>query len=192
MDALFVALAIAAAAEWAAGPALLAAPGQALPVATFLAVGFATARGFFLPGQQQQQQQQRQEPQPEGPKGGDTVNKLALAGDDLGKLVLYLYFASAGATGGSLAGALPYAAALAPFLAVLYGTHLAFLLLVAGPAAGFGRRELLVASNANIGGPATAASLAAAQVGRFVQCQKGYTWVSVGGEEGGAAAAVGA
>lgn len=100
-----------------------------------------------------------------------SVGSLQGAGSELGTVVLYLFFATAGWTGGALGATtlLAGAGALLAFLLVLYGAHLAVVL--AGGAALsraspallaplFSRPLLLVASNANIGGPATASALA--------------------------------
>ena len=51
---------------------------------------------------------------------------------------------------------------LAAFIALLLATHLAVTLSL-GTALGLPRAELLIASNANVGGPATAAAMAAAR-----------------------------
>ena len=85
---------------------------------------------------------------------------LAPAGDALGNLLLFVFFASAGAAGGPVANVFSYPA-LFGFLAVLYPVHIAVTLLVGRRVFGFGTPELLVASNANVGGPATAGALAA-------------------------------
>ena len=69
-----------------------------------------------------------------------------------------MFFATAGASGGSLSAALAFTP-IFMFLGVLYAIHLAIVL-------GVWRftkcdlAEILVASNANIGGPATASALA--------------------------------
>ena len=73
-------------------------------------------------------------------------------------MLLYLFFATAGASAGDPARAAAYAPLLA-FLASLYAVHLGIMLLL-GRALGFSLPETLLASNANIGGPATAASMA--------------------------------
>ena len=108
-------------------------PGNALPVATALTVLLATA----APG---------------------ALRRVAPAGDALGAVLLYLFFATAGASAGDPARAAAYAPLLA-FLASLYAVHLGVMLLL-GRALGFSLPETLLASNANIGGPATAASMA--------------------------------
>lgn len=107
--------------------------GAALPAATAIAVAFATA----FPAQ---------------------LARAAPAGDALGALLLYLFFATAGASAGDPSRALAFAPLLA-FIAIVYAVHLTFTIGVCR-ALGFSLPEALVASNANIGGPATAASLA--------------------------------
>ncbi|CAE8619965.1 unnamed protein product [Polarella glacialis] len=85
------------------------------------------------------------------------------SGELLGWPLLYLYFASAGFTAGSVeATALAAYCPLLVFGVALYGFHLFFLLL-GGRLLGLSRGELMVASSANIGGPATASSLAMAK-----------------------------
>ena len=73
-------------------------PANALPVATLLAVAAATA----LPA---------------------WAGRLAPAGEDVAKLALFVYFAGAGASGGSIAASASYLALL-PFLLILYVVHL--------------------------------------------------------------------
>jgi uncharacterized membrane protein len=108
-------------------------PGNALPVATALTVVLATAAPAAL-------------------------RRVAPAGEALGSLLLYLFFASAGASAGDPLRAAGYAPLFA-FLACLYGVHVGIMLTLCR-ALGFTVPETLLASNANIGGPATAASLA--------------------------------
>ena len=108
-------------------------PSNALPAATALAVLLATS----LPG---------------------WLVRIAPAGEAIGQVLLYVFFATAGASAGDPSRAAAYAP-LFGFLLVLYGTHLA-VVLSAGRALGFSLPETLLASNANIGGPATAASMA--------------------------------
>jgi uncharacterized membrane protein len=110
-------------------------PANSLPVATALAVLLATTAPRAL-------------------------SRVAPAGDALGSLLLYLFFASAGASAGDPTRVAAYAPLLG-FLVVLYGVHAGVMLTVCR-ALGFSLPETLLASNANIGGPATAASLAEA------------------------------
>jgi len=122
-------------------------PGYDVPVATLLMVALATAFPAAL-------------------------KPLTADAEVLGTLLLYLFFASAGWTGGAL-GLSCLASRLFPllaFLGVLYTVHLAVVLgggallehLVAGAGSSkrFPRALLLAASNACIGGPATASALA--------------------------------
>ncbi len=110
-------------------------PANALAAATALTVALATA----APG---------------------ALRRVAPAGDALGSALLYLFFASAGASAGDPARAAAFAP-LFPFLALLYGGHAAVLAALSR-AARLSLPETLIASNANIGGPATAAALAEA------------------------------
>jgi len=122
------------------------APGSELPIATAIAVACATAAPKLLA-------------------------PLASSASEMGSTCLFLFFASAGWTGGALGPALLAGGpALVRFLGALYAVHLAVVL-------GAGRAlhrafpsarlrgwlappRLLVGSNANIGGPATASTLA--------------------------------
>ena len=108
-------------------------PSNALPAATALAVLLATA----APGM---------------------LVRVAPAGEAIGQALLYIFFATAGASAGDPSRAAAYAPLFA-FLLVLYGVHFA-VVLSACRALGFSLPEALLASNANIGGPATAASMA--------------------------------
>lgn len=92
------------------------------------------------------------------------VSRHCPAGELLGWPLLYLYFASAGFAAGTSAppGGLATYGPLMLFGLLLYATHFAVILL-GGRLAGFGQTELMVASSANIGGPATASSLAMAK-----------------------------
>jgi len=112
------------------------APSNALPLATAIAVAVATAA-----------------PQ--------ALRPVAAAGDALGTALLYLFFATAGASAGDPGRAAEWAPFFV-FVAILYGVHLS-VLFFASRALGFSTPETLLASNANIGGPATAAALADAQ-----------------------------
>jgi uncharacterized membrane protein len=142
--ALAIALAVAASAR-----ALAArfAPGFDLPLATFLTVALATA----------------------APRALAPISSI---GGDLGTTCIFLFFATAGWTGGALGSALLTGGPpLLAFLTILYAVHLAVVLGVGAavrrrPASAaaarrcFTRPQLLVASNANIGGPPTASALA--------------------------------
>ncbi|CAK9030872.1 unnamed protein product [Durusdinium trenchii] len=85
------------------------------------------------------------------------------AGEALGWPLLYLYFAAAGFTVGAVPGStLRRFSPLIDFGIMLYAIHLLLILLL-GRLAKLTRAELLVASSANIGGPATASSLASSK-----------------------------
>ncbi len=89
------------------------------------------------------------------------VAPLAGAGEGLAAILLQIFFAGVGANG-SVAAVLATAPALFAFSLLQLVVHVAFVLGV-GKVLGFTRRELLLASNANVGGPTTAAGLAAAK-----------------------------
>lgn len=112
---------------------LVALPSQPLLAATVLATAAATAAPRAL-------------------------QKAAVAGEALGTGLLYVFFATAGASAGNPLRAGEYGPFFA-FVLVLYGVHLS-LLLALGRTARLPLPEVLIASNANIGGPATAAALA--------------------------------
>ena len=88
---------------------------------------------------------------------------LRVPGSTLARVLLGLFFASAGLAGGSVvgidSGALLYVGAL---LVVIYATHIAAVT-VARSLFGMTALEAAVVSNAAVGGPATAAALAAAK-----------------------------
>ena len=143
--ALAIGCAVTAVSRYVAG---VFAPGYALPIATMVTVAAATIVPQWL--------------QP-----------LASTATSLGTTCLFLFFASAGWLGGDLGGAvlLRGGPVLLAYLMMLYSVHLATLLGIgtvlqrAFPSARRIQRwvalpQLLVASNANIGGPATACALA--------------------------------
>lgn len=132
---------------------------------------------------------------------------LATAGGALGSLALYALFAAAGVSGGSLSalfGAQARATSLAfvAFCSVLYSVHVAVVILAvrapwrrrrnrAREQGGDRAKFLLLASNAAIGGPATAAALASAKeyddsvvpatvVGTFGNCIGSFVGLLVG------------
>jgi len=87
---------------------------------------------------------------------------LAAPGAALGGALLYLFFAAAGACGGGAAGALlARSPAVLLFSLTLVAVHLLTVYGLGRRLLGLDARALLVASNANVGGPATAASMAA-------------------------------
>ena len=142
--ALSVALLVAASSR---AIAARVAPGFDLPIATAITVAAATAAPRALA-------------------------PLTRIGNELGTTCLFLFFATAGWTGGALGSALLTGGPpLLAFLTTLYAVHLAVVLGVgallrrAAPNSEVVKRclalpQLLIASNANIGGPATASALA--------------------------------
>eukprot|EP00638_Chattonella_subsalsa_P017528 CAMPEP_0117818170 /NCGR_PEP_ID=MMETSP0949-20121206/1094_1 /TAXON_ID=44440 /ORGANISM="Chattonella subsalsa, Strain CCMP2191" /LENGTH=315 /DNA_ID=CAMNT_0005656645 /DNA_START=172 /DNA_END=1119 /DNA_ORIENTATION=- len=86
------------------------------------------------------------------------------SGELLGKLFLFLFFASVGASSGTVTGTLlsPEAVVLALFGLILYTVHLGMTLSL-GNILGIPLKELLVASNASIGNAATASAMATAK-----------------------------
>lgn len=86
------------------------------------------------------------------------VGSLAPAGSLLAAVLLQVFFAVVGAAG-SVRDVIATAPALFLFSALQVALHLGFTL-AAGKAAGYTRAELLLASNACVGGPTTAAGMA--------------------------------
>ncbi|OSX68371.1 hypothetical protein BU14_2921s0001, partial [Porphyra umbilicalis] len=80
-------------------------------------------------------------------------------GGVLGAALMQVFFAATGATG-RVAAVVSTAPAWAAFSAVQLAVHLAVMLGVGGRLGGLGRVELLLASNANVGGATTAAGMA--------------------------------
>ena len=89
-----------------------------------------------------------------------TSRFLKPSGDALGTCSLFVFFASAGAAGGAVSRAFAHPALFA-YLFVLYVAHALVLFAVGKRMLGLSTKELLVASSANVGGPATAGALAA-------------------------------
>ena len=89
-----------------------------------------------------------------------TSRYLKPSGDALGTCSLFVFFASAGAAGGAVSRAFAHPALFA-YLFVLYVAHALVLFAVGKRMLGLSTKELLVASSANVGGPATAGALAA-------------------------------
>lgn len=90
----------------------------------------------------------------------ETSRYLKPSGDALGTCSLFVFFASAGAAGGAVSRAFAHPALFA-YLFVLYVAHALVLFAVGKRMLGLSTKELLVASSANVGGPATAGALAA-------------------------------
>ena len=126
--------AFAACAMLALGQAI--APNAALPTTTALTVLFATCAPKSL------------------------TKPLSTTGQILGDALLFVFFVIAGASGASLASLNP---SVLGFLAILYAVHLTIILV--SSATVFSKddpRVAVLASNACVGGPATAAALASA------------------------------
>jgi uncharacterized membrane protein len=109
----------------------------AIPVITALVVTLATV----VPGQ---------------------LRPLCAAGSGVGIFFMQIFFAAIGASGSILA-VLKTAPALFAFSAVQLAVHLAIVLLLGRGVLRLKLEELLLASNANVGGPTTAAGMAAAK-----------------------------
>ncbi|KAA8496358.1 putative membrane protein YjcL [Porphyridium purpureum] len=112
------------------------APGYSMPVSTLITVLLASV----LPS---------------------VTRPLIEAGEVVGGVLLYIYFASAGAAGGKWLAAFsgPFRAFI-PFCILLYIFHLAFLWTFGRRVFRFPVRHLVIASSANIGNPQTASALA--------------------------------
>ena len=126
--------AFAACAMLALGQAI--APNAVLPATTALTVLFATCAPKSL------------------------TKPLSTTGQILGDALLFVFFVIAGASGASLASLNP---SVLGFLAILYAVHLTIILV--SSATVFSKddpRVAVLASNACVGGPATAAALASA------------------------------
>ncbi|OAE29864.1 hypothetical protein AXG93_773s1020 [Marchantia polymorpha subsp. ruderalis] len=87
--------------------------------------------------------------------------KISTSGSGLAIILLQIFFASIGANA-SITSVMTSAPGLFLFSLVQVAVHLAMILGV-GKLCGFQRKELLMASNANVGGPSTAAGMAAAK-----------------------------
>ncbi|CAN6192141.1 unnamed protein product [Urochloa humidicola] len=110
--------------------------GGTLPCVTALVVFLATA----FPGQ---------------------LGKLAPAGETMALILMQLFFTVVGANG-NVVDAVTKAPSVFAFALVQVSVHLAVLLGV-GKLMGLDRKPLLIASNANVGGPTTAAAMATAK-----------------------------
>ncbi|KAK9811913.1 hypothetical protein WJX72_012330 [[Myrmecia] bisecta] len=89
------------------------------------------------------------------------LSPLVSSGEGIAAILMQVFFASVGANG-SVAAVLATAPVLFAFSFIQIAVHLA-LVLGAGKLLGFTRKEVLLASNANVGGPTTAAGMAAAK-----------------------------
>jgi len=110
--------------------------GGTLPCVTALVVLLATA----FPGQ---------------------LGKLAPAGETMALILMQLFFAVVGANG-NVVDAVTKAPSVFAFALLQVSIHLAVVLAV-GKLMGLERKPLLIASNANVGGPTTAAAMATAK-----------------------------
>lgn len=90
------------------------------------------------------------------------LRPLCAAGGGLGIFIMQVFFAVTGASG-SVVAVLRTAPALFAFSAVQIAVHLAVVLGVGRLGLRMRMEDLLVASNANVGGPTTAAGMAAAK-----------------------------
>jgi uncharacterized membrane protein len=90
------------------------------------------------------------------------LRRLCTAGSGVGIFVMQVFFAATGASG-SIGSVLRTAPALFMFSAVQIAVHLAFVMLLGCGVFKWNLEELVLASNANVGGPTTAAGMAAAK-----------------------------
>jgi len=110
--------------------------GLAIPIITLLAVLLATA----IPA---------------------ALRPIVSSGEGLAALIMQVFFATVGANG-NIGSVIQQAPSLFIFSLLQAGVHLAVILAV-GKAVRVPLRDLLIASNANVGGPTTAAGMAAAK-----------------------------
>ncbi|XP_066377779.1 uncharacterized protein [Miscanthus floridulus] len=89
------------------------------------------------------------------------LGRLAPAGESLALILMQLFFAVVGANG-NVVDAVTRAPSVFAFALVQVSVHLA-VVLAAGRIMGIDRKPLLIASNANVGGPTTAAAMATAK-----------------------------
>ena len=87
---------------------------------------------------------------------------LVPSAEGLSTIIMQVFFAAIGAAAGSVAAVLTSAPALFAFCFVQMAVHL-LLALGLGKLLGLRKRDVLLASNANVGGPTTAAGFAAAK-----------------------------
>mmetsp|Transcript_4280 Transcript_4280/g.12065 ORF Transcript_4280/g.12065 Transcript_4280/m.12065 type:complete len:238 (+) Transcript_4280:1306-2019(+) len=111
-------------------------PGLSIPIITLVSVAIATAAPGLL-----------------GPLVG--------AGEGLAAIIMQVFFATIGASG-SIATVVNQAPSLFLFSFIQVALHL-FIALSGGKLLGYSLRDILIASNANVGGPTTAAGMAAAK-----------------------------
>jgi len=126
----------------------LGLPTWSLAFAALVASGLAT----FASAAQRQRKALEALPEP---------LHLFRGGEALGSAFMLVFFAVIGVSS-DLVGALSLGLSVLPFLLVQLAVHIATLL-VLGRASGLSTQAMLIASNANIGGPATAAAMAASR-----------------------------
>ena len=124
---------------------ILGVPTWSLAFAALVASGLAT---FASAAQRQRKASALSEPL-----------HLFRGGEALGSALMLVFFAVIGVSS-DLVGALSLGMSVVPFLLVQLAVHVATLF-VLGQASGLSTQAMLIASNANIGGPATAAAMAA-------------------------------
>ncbi|KAK9907992.1 hypothetical protein WJX75_001141 [Coccomyxa subellipsoidea] len=91
----------------------------------------------------------------------DQLKPLVASSEGIAFILLQIFFAAVGASG-EIKAVLTTAPSLFLFCFLQIAIHLGIILGV-GRAAGFARKDLLLASNANVGGPSTAGGMAAAK-----------------------------
>lgn len=116
--------------------AWLQLPGTLIPCATAITVVLATALPKLLA-------------------------PLVASGEGIATVLMNIFLSTVGASG-SVSAVIKTAPALFVFCVIQIGIHLA-ILMGAGRLLGFTRRDVLLASNANVGGPTTAAGMATAK-----------------------------
>lgn len=118
------------------GAQALGLPGAVIPVVTGITVTLATC----VPG---------------------LLKPLVPSAEGIAAILMQIFFAAVGAAG-SIRTVIQTAPSLFLFSSIQIGIHLA-IILAAGKLLGFSRKDVLLASNANVGGPTTAAGMAAAK-----------------------------
>jgi uncharacterized membrane protein len=93
------------------------------------------------------------------------LQSIIASGEKIGKQLLFLFFASVGASSGTVAAALSSGQALPLLLfgVIMYAVHLAVAVGIGSRVPGVTLKEALVASNAAVGNAATASAMAAAK-----------------------------
>jgi uncharacterized membrane protein len=93
------------------------------------------------------------------------VQCIIASGEKIGKQLLFLFFASVGASSGTVSAALSSGQALPLLLfgLIMYAVHLTIAVGIGSRVLGVTLKEALVASNAAVGNAATASAMAAAK-----------------------------